>query len=252
MSLSLVKAGGRLIARVKGGKYNGKLIYVDENEDDGYDEISAPKDGKIVPIIDTDFGSLIYVAGIKGSGKSHFTSQWCQNAIKEFYPNDRVFLVTPVNNKADDECFKGLNPLRCDLEAVEALFSLTPKDFEDSFVIFDDWDSIQNGYAAAAIMKLIEKLLGLARQENIKMVITNHQISDYKRTKYILSEANAVVLYPKSGDTGAIKDYLSKKMGLEKPVVKKILSIKDRWLLISKRYPMYVLTESEIFIIKRC
>jgi hypothetical protein len=79
------------------------------------------------------------------------------------------------------------------------------------------------------------------------MVITSHLINNYKDTRRILNESTAIVIYPNSSGTYGIRTYLKTYMGLNKEQIDRILKHKDRWVLISKTYPIYVLTENELY-----
>ncbi len=253
MSLSRHKAGGILIAIIVGGKYDGKKIYLHTVEDrnEGEEPIKEFKlddeEGKIVPIINTNIRSIIYICGPSGSGKSTFAANWLHNA-QMFYPDEKIYLFSPVD---EDEVLDELDPLRADMDNPEAIVQLTREDLSDSFVVFDDCDSILDPVMAKVIQRLQDMLLQTGRHSNTKMVITSHLITDQTKTRKVLNEASTVVLYPLAGDIHNIERYLHNYMGLKKDIVERILSVKSRWVLISKTYPMYILTPKEIFIISK-
>ncbi len=256
MSLSNHKSdSGRLIAIIDGGKYHGRKIYIVTN--DNKEEVQGPEikefnlnpedGGRIVPIIDTKLRSVLYIAAPAGSGKSTFASNWLFNA-RRYYPDDKIYLFSPVD---EDEVLDELEPLRADMENKDALVQLTREDLADSFCVFDDCDSILDPITAKVIQRLQDMLLQTGRHTNVKMVITSHLITDMTKTRKVLNEATAVVLYPRAGDSHNIERYLHNYMGLKKDIVERILAMKSRWVLISKQYPMFALSPSEIFIISK-
>jgi len=197
---------------------------------------------KIIPIIDKSLRSVIYVAGASGSGKSYFVAKWIYNAL-QFYKGEEVFLFSPIKN---DPSFENLKYTAIELN--QDIKEMSVEDFKDSFIIFDDCDTIRDKNVASLVSALRDELLETGRHTSTKMVITSHLISNFKETRRILNEATAIVIYPNSSGTYSIKQYLKTYLGLNKEQIKRILNIKDRWCLISKTYPIYILTESEIFI----
>ena len=197
---------------------------------------------KIIPIIDKSLRSVIYVAGASGSGKSYFVAKWIHNAL-QFYKGEEVFLFSPIKNDPS------LNTLKYTaIELNQDIKDMSVDDFKDSFVIFDDCDTIRDRHVAALVSGLRDELLETGRHTSTKMVITSHLISNFKETRRVLNEATAIVIYPNSSGTYSIKQYLKTYLGLNKAQIERILKVKDRWCLISKSYPIYILTESEIFI----
>ncbi len=254
MSLSNSKQdNGRLIAIIDGGKFNGRKIYLQSNIDgddtNGHKEFKLTKEdgGRIVPVIDTHLRSVLYIASPSGSGKSTFASNWIHNA-QQFYPDEPIYLFSPIEQ---DEVLDKLDPLRADMDNHDALVQLTREDLSDSFCVFDDCDSILDPILQKIIQRLQDVLLQSGRHTNTKMVITSHLITDLQKTRKVLNEATAVVLYPTCGDSHNIERYLHNYMGVNKEITQRILGLKTRWCLISKSYPLYVLTPKEIFIISK-
>lgn len=255
MSLSTTKQdNGRLIAIIDGGKYNGRKIYLQSNID-GDESIGSTKEfkltkedgGRIVPVIDTKLRSILYIASPSGSGKSTFASNWIHNAQK-YYPDEPIYLFSPIEQ---DEVLDKLDPLRADMDNHDALVQLTRDDLSDSFCVFDDCDSILDPILQKIIQRLQDVLLQTGRHSNTKMVITSHLITDMTKTRKVLNEATGVVLYPNAGDQHNIERYLHNYMGIKKEIAQRILALKSRWVLISKSYPMYALTNKEIFLITK-
>lgn len=239
----------RLIAQIVGGEFNGEKIYLNPDiHINSLKEFDAPEDGKIVPIINTELRDNLYVASQSGAGKSFFVAQWVKNA-KKYYPDNKVYLISPIK---DDKAYDKLNHYATDLEDLEqlsALAQLTPELLKDSFVIFDDTDTIKDKTVAKIVNDLRDTILSTGRHTDTKTVITSHLISNYDKTRLVLNEATDVVLYPKSGSRYGIRQYLKTYVGLEKSDIDKIMSLNNRWVYISKTYPVYCITESKIFLI---
>ncbi len=256
MSLSNTKGdNGRLIAVIDGGKYDKRKIYLQSNIDGDESighiikefKIEKGDGGIIIPVIDTHLRSILYIACPSGGGKSTFASNWIHNAQK-YYPDDKIYLFSPIEQ---DEVLDKLEPLRADMDNTDALVQLTKDDLADSFCVFDDCDSILDPILQKVIQRLQNVLLETGRHSNTKLVITSHLITDHVKTRKVLNEATAIVLYPQCGDTHNIERYLHNYMGISKEITQRILALKSRWALISKSYPLYVLTPKEIFVISK-
>ena len=70
-------------------------------------------------------------------------------------------------------------------------------------MIFDDVDRITDDKVNKAVQKLISDILSNGRDHatqkgiaDIDIIVTNHEVNDYGRTKRLLTECNYVVLFP--------------------------------------------------------
>ena len=140
------------------------------------------------------------------------------NALK-FYKNQPLFFFSPVE---EDASLEGLPLVRADMEAVQDLADLTLDDLKDSFVIFDDCETIANKTLLKVLNNLRDIILERGRHTDTKLVITSHLISNYKDTRRVLNEATAIVLYPKSAGKTNIRRYLTNYMGFSKDQIEKI------------------------------
>jgi len=231
----------KLIATIQKKKGIETDIYLNLDKTDNKIDNIVSNGDKIIPIIDKTLRSVLYIAGPSGSGKSVFVSKWIHNAL-QFYKKDEVFLFSPIK---DDPSLNTIDYIKVELN--NELKDLTIDDFENTFVIFDDTDTIKDKYISGLLNNLRDELLETGRHSNSKMVITSHLINNYKDTRRILNECTAIVIYPNSSGTYGIRTYLKTYMGLNKDQVDRILKHKDRWILISKTYPIYVLTENELY-----
>jgi hypothetical protein len=235
----------KLVATIKKKTGKNANIYIDLTPklQNPVLEVESKED-KIIPLIDTTLRSVLYVAGPSGSGKSWFVNKWLNNALT-FYKHQPLFFFSPVE---EDPSLEGLPLVRADMEAVQDLADLTLDDLKDSFVIFDDCETIADKSLLKVLNNLRDIILERGRHTDTKMVITSHLITNYKETRRILNEATAIVVYPKSAGKNNIKKYLSNYMGFSKDQIAKVFDVEDRWIFISKTYPIYCLTESKLFI----
>lgn len=195
---------------------------------------------------------VLYVTGPSGSGKSTYSSAYAKQYHKLF-PDDNIIMFSAVSY---DEAFAKLPLIRVvlddtfiDKQLSEDRNTITLEDLKDSLVIFDDIDVIHNDEVKKLVQKLRDECLEIGRHQNISMIITSHQICNYKETKIVLNESNYVVVFPNSGAAGQIKDYFRRYAGFTKKQIDKFMSIKTRWLCFSKASPQYMMYQNGILLI---
>ena len=100
------------------------------------------------------------------------------------------------------------------------------------------------------MQKLISDILSNGRDHatqagiaDIDIIVTNHEVNDYKRTKPMLTECNYVV--------GRQMKLIIDKIGVSKGIEKQITNYKtSRSLLIHKTYPMYCVMEDKVMLLR--
>ena len=75
---------------------------------------------------------------------------------------------------------------------------------------------------------------------DIDIIITNHEVNDYKRTKPMLTECNYVVLFP-SATVGRQMKLNIDKIGVSKGIEKQITYIQDIKVTVNPQNIPYVL-----------
>ena len=215
---------------------------------------------KFSPVIDRNERITMFIAGCQNCGKSYYISQFL-DTYKVLHPERPVFLVTGLSEK--DKHFEGHDMLRINLSHVP---TLTLEDLRrrgpgaprtGSLVIFDDVDRITDDKVNKAVQKLISDILSNGRDHasqagiaDIDIIITNHEVNDYKRTRPMLTECNYVVLFP-SATVGRQMKLIIDKIGVGKGIERQITNYKtSRSLLIHKTYPMYCVMEDKVMLLK--
>lgn len=269
-----MQKNGRAIARIVGGKYNNKVIYLNEDHDDDNeidendfmpkhmafslkkeinnfktgkrDEITI-SDGKIVPLPRTDKRESLYVAGPEGAGKSHYASMYAREYKKIFPKKDFIIF----SRKEEDEPLDKLKPVRVMLneEIVEDPIEL--EEVADSLVLFDDIDRIRDKNIKKSVDFLKDSILDVGRSDEIYVISTAHNLTAGKDTKHDLLESSSVTFYPNYGDDYHINYFLKQYCGLKKDQIDKIYNLKSRWVTIYKRAPMYILHEKGCYLVSK-
>lgn len=191
----------------------------------------------------------VLVCGISGSGKSTWCSRYVYNWKKQHGGNGkkaRPFYI--VSNLDEDEVLDKYDPIRLDLEDI-AYNGVEIEDIEDSIILLDDIDTIENPAVRRSVRGFCNNLLEISRHYKTYLLITSHQIQNYQQTKVQLNEATNVVLFPKN-NARAVNNYLRCYEYFTPEQIQRALNINSRWIMLCKHNtPSYILTEKQAYII---
>jgi hypothetical protein len=202
-------------------------------------EISL-KDGAVLPVPNMEVKrETPYVAAPSGAGKSTWIANYCAQ-VRELVPDKKIYIFSRLDS---DPALDPLKPTRFLIDEDLVADPPTPSDFKDSIVIFDDIDTIPDKKAMECVQKLRDDLLETGRHEDVTVVSTSHQVMNYKKTRTLLNEASAVVLFPKSGSAYHIGRYLKTYAGFDKDMCKKIMGLPSRWFMHYRMAPQFILHE---------
>lgn len=264
------------IARVFGGKDNGKLLYISSEEQkikkgkdsDSYFDSSSEsssesessdenfkeyeiENGRLEPRLDINERSVSYIAGPSGSGKTSYAVNIIKPYLK-FFPEKPFYLFSRTESQ-NDPAFRGMSPIQVPIndELLKNPIDITKELVGGSILLFDDVNTIQNDKLKKNIDKLIADILEIGRKLNITIIITNHLVipNEKKVARTILNEMQALTIFPKSGSSQQIRYSLKTYFGLSNKQIDDLLKIDSRWITISKKYPMYVMHEHGCFIL---
>lgn len=241
---------GRLIAKIKGGKKNGKLLYLNEKEiATGVNHIEV-HDGKFIPLPDVDKREVVYIAGPSGSGKSTYSSEYI-NSFMNIFPDQELFIFSRTDAE-NDPAFINLdfNQVLIDESLIDNPIDITEELTDGCIILFDDVNTIQNEQLKKAVDKLMADIMECGRKLGIYCVITNHLIipNERKVARTILNECTSLTVFPKSGAIQQIKYVLKTYFGYNNNQIENFLKTKSRWITFYKTYPQLVLTEYECYI----
>jgi nicotinamide riboside kinase len=231
---------GTPFARIVGGKYNNRLICM--NDDKGFKQLKIANDAKIqlIPNPKTE-REILYITGPSGSGKSTFTRKYIEQYKKTFKDNP-IYLFSSL---ADDESLDEIEPKRVRLDTSIYEDPILIQDFSNSIVIFDDIDVISDKRIRDAVYSLLNQILEIGRHFKISCVVTNHLPSNRSDTRRILNEAHVFVYFPRSSSS-KIKYVLTEYLGLDKNQISKFKKLNSRFIAIIKNYPGVYIAEHEV------
>jgi hypothetical protein len=172
----------------------------------------------------------IYVSGQSGAGKTSWSAEWIKEALKIY--SDNEFYVFSIID--EDEVIDKLDPIRVILNDDLLDNPFDAEELEDSIILFDDIDTIQNKKLKYGISDLRDWVIEQGRHFGIKTVITAHLFYNYKLTSRLLNEATSIVFFPRKTNLYHVKKYLRNVAGLEKNDIRKMISLKSRYVYFNR------------------
>lgn len=195
-------------------------------------------EGKFEPYHHGD--QLIYIVGRRGCGKSTYCNMYLHNYIKA--TKNRVFLISRLEEDPSIELPE--RGMRVPLDEIE---NIDMEDFANSLVIFDDIeDSRLTKEQHATILGLVKDIMENSRHFNISALITSHIATNYARTRTILNECSAVVVFPQYSNRYQIERMLKTYFGLKQSEINELFLRNTRWIQLTTLQPKYILTAHEI------
>lgn len=213
-------------------------IHIKLNDDEYFEEL---------PTNDPTQTNIVMVSAKAGAGKSYYLKTYIQN-YKKIYKDNKVYLLSENNtDKLLDDLVKRI-PLDKFVES-ELEWSDIP---DNSLLAFDDIDCLENtrenGFLKKKLYHLMNSSIQNARKKHISIVQTVHCATDGQLTKVMLLSCSSFVFFLNSVSIQH-KNALNKYLGISKENIKKILSMKGRWVCIFNMTPMVVMGEREIYIL---
>jgi hypothetical protein len=202
-------------------------------------------DGKLKPTLPKNGIVRTYTAGPSESGKT----TWNIALIKEIRRRHKKIKLYLFSQLSKDEDLDKLKPIRIKIDDEILEDPIAVSTFKDSIVMFDDIETIKVKKLKDEVSNLRDQCLSEGRHYNISVLCTNHQITDYKKTRNMLLECQYITFFPRSSGVYGIERLLKCYIGLGKDDIKKILSLPSRWVTIWNRAPLCCLYECGMFLL---
>lgn len=249
--LNFTNKGGKQIAKIVGGSYDGEIISANGegflDKKNSFNELHLKGDAKFVQIPDPKIRPVLYITGPSGAGKSTY----CKNFAKEWLKQNKKGEIFVFSSLKDDESLDEIKKLsRIKLD--ESLFDdpIDIDDLKDSLCIFDDIDVINNKKIRSAVYSILDQCLEIGRHSNIGVLVTNHMATGGNSTKRSLNECQTITFF-KGTNTYGLKYLTEKYLGISKEQLKYIKKLKSRWITVFKNYPETVLAERDIYTLNQ-
>ncbi len=204
--------------------------------------------GRIMPTMPKESSVRCYVCGSTGSGKSTWVVNFCKEILLRAGNRKKKIFVFSV--LTEDETLDKLHDIlrvKIDESLIDDPIELD--ELKNSIVIFDDIETFSNKKYRDAVANLRDQCLSEGRHHNICTLCTNHQITDYKKTRNMLAESEYITFFPQSGGTNNIQRLLKTYIGLSKEEIEKIMALPSRWVTIFNRYPLACISENSVFLL---
>jgi hypothetical protein len=242
---------GKPIAIIDGGDNNGKLICIDENQEDGYEDIELVPNSKLRPLMNMIDRGVYYIAGCAGSGKSTYAISLIKDYLK-MYPETEFYIFSRTNAQ-EDPAFAGvkINQIKIDESLLNNPIDIEKELGPRSILFFDDCNTIQNDKLKKYVESLMSDIMEVGRKLKINIVITNHLVipNEKKFSRTVLNELQSMTIFPRSGASQQISYALKTYFGLSKKQINRILNLPSRYVTILKHYPMTVLYQGGVYIL---
>lgn len=241
---------GLSISVISGGYNDGRIIYIDQNKNDGDDmiELDDRDESFMIPLMNFKDRGVYYIAGPSGSGKSTYAAKLI-NYYMGVFPNAELYLFSRTNYK-NDPAFKGMKINQININNLLEDPIDIEKEFKDSRTVlfFDDCNTIQDDRIKQYLEKLMADVMEIGRKLQINIIITNHLIipNERKFARTIMNEIQYLTVFPK-GSYQQISHVLKTYFGLSKRQINYIYNLPTRWVTIHKNYPMFVVYEKGAF-----
>jgi hypothetical protein len=240
--------------------------FAEEDEDEEEDEPPAPvravhrraamayrakatkeyriDDGKMVVLPDKQ-PERVFVAARSGAGKSCWAASYMREYL-EMFPERKIYLFsTHEGEKAYMQIDHVAIPL--DQAFAEALPNL--EDLSASLCVFDDCDNLTDKKIATACDALNANLVANGRKYGIHVLTLAHMVTEYRRTRVQLMEANRTVLFPQGGSQYHNQRYLKVYAGLTSHQINAVLGERSRWVCLDLRAPPSYVTENAVVVL---
>lgn len=223
--------------------------------------LANPKDLQIFPIPEKQ-PFAINIAGARGSGKSTFAANWLIET-RRLWPNCPIYVISPVD---DDPVYKTqLDPEPMFVKIHPGLLTDEPLNVEGFalpvdektgkhppvIIVFDDVEALDAPSGMLAhVSTFRDTCLLTGRHHGICVINISHVLLGGWDTKIIHTECRYTALYHGS-NFGEIKSFLQHKMGIDTSSIQRLkrTSASSQWILLSREFPMYAVTETEIILI---
>jgi hypothetical protein len=239
---------GRKVAIIKGDdKYKKKILAIhdeDKDEDEkvskSFTKLELPDNLNFQLIPNPNIErEILYVTGSSGSGKSYFIKEYVKQ-YKKKYKDRPIYLFSYLD---EDETLDEIKPTRINVGDNLLKDPIKAQDLKDSFVIFDDCDCIKDKKYKDAVLSIMMECLTTGRHFNITMACVSHLPTDRGFTRMMINEAHYVIYFPSSGLGRQTKYLLTDYLGMDNKLIKKIRRMKTRWALVSRNYPLFIMTQ---------
>jgi hypothetical protein len=248
------KAPGFPVAVFHGtGSQNDKLLYLNPSGNGG-GEVKADEGIKLAiePTHDPEGRDVVMVGGKSGSGKSHIARNFMVR-YHDLFPERKIYLFSFLESDTTLGSVKGLyRKIKAEkLEDEYTEFSI--KDFESSLVVVDDVEGYErtNKIIFQKIQSIIDMIATMGRHTASSIVVCSHLLTDYKRTRLFLGEAQQFVTFMHGASQRQLYGLLGGYAGIDHSEIDDLRKLNSRWVCIRTQYPVLAIYEKGAHLIRQ-
>lgn len=232
------------------GRNDGDLLFLDETEEDE-SPLEAPDGYKfaIEPTHNEGGRDVIMVGGKSGSGKSHIARNFAIR-YNVLHPTNPIFFISYLEEDPTiDVVSKVMKRIKPESLLEE---DVSVHDFENSLTIVDDVEGYErsNKEIHNKIQLVIDMIATMGRHNSSSIVVCSHLLTDYKRTRLFLGEANHFVVFAHGASQNQLYNLLCRYSGLDKSDVDSIRNLRSRWVCVRTIFPLTVIHENGVYILR--
>ena len=168
------------------------------------------------------------------------------------YPKNPIYLISYLKHDETLDAYKKITRIDVFQQDFldECLDIDLEVDFKDSFVIFDDVDSIVNKKTKEKIYGFLNKMLRIGRHCGLSVAYSGHELYHSHELNAILNESMTITFFPKFLNFKKMHYLLERYFGLSKEQITKIRAIKDtRPITYIKGSEKVILSDTRCFIL---
>jgi hypothetical protein len=125
-------------------------------------------------------------------------------------------------------------------------------DFKESLVIVDDVEGYErtNKKVFNGIQSVIDMIATMGRHNASSIVVCSHLLTDYKRTRLFLGEAQQFVTFMHGASRKQIYGLLGGYAGIDDTEIDTLRRINSRWVCVRTQYPVVALHERGVYLVR--
>jgi hypothetical protein len=193
---------------------------------------------------------FLLIIGQCKSGKSTVALKYSE-LFQKIFPDRDIYLISTQN--FDETLDKNKHIIRLPLESF-ARQAPEPDEFQDSLVIFDDWESLEytDKKMYGIVKGLLAQLITKGRHTNTRMICIRHKFSNSgdKVGQLCMSEATHYVIYPKTCNKANMKLILGTYGVMDTKQIMDLYKVPSRWIAYVRRFPSFIISECSCWLIR--
>jgi len=232
---------------------HSRLYLNQEASDETNFRVEGPYKLALEPNNDPLGRDVIMVGGKSGSGKSHIARNFAVR-YHELYPDRKIYLFSFLKeDKTIDTISSLFKRVKADYMEDDEYTMCTITDFEKSLVIIDDVEGYERTSKKIfnGIQSIIDMIATMGRHTQSSLLVSSHLLSDYKRTRLFLGEAQQFVTFMHGVSQKQLYGLLGGYAGIDHSEIDELRKLQSRWISIRTQYPIVAIYEKGAHLVRQ-